>query len=155
MKAKMSHITAGKGDPQASDYVQLAAMPDILDSNTKHKAIFTKNHATAQEIELASLVRAAAGPPEASQNNTYREPNVTGQLAQVVDRNSIENVGAEEEISTYGSVDHEGNETSQGRQANSLIGVLEDNDDTEGNESGSSGDDELEDIEYDDGDEEE
>ena len=159
MKAKMSYIAAGKGVPPASNYAQLAAIPDILDSNTRRSAVFTKRHATAQECELASLIRTVAGPPEMTGHGIDLSNDVTRQSTQVTDESPIEDVESSRVVISDDFIDHRLNEPiqefeslEQEAQGHDLIGVLDY--DTEGNEFASSGEDEMEDVEDDEGDEE-
>ena len=56
----MLEIISGRGPPPDSDYARILAMPDILDRSTKHLTMFKRGKATAQEREMATIIRTMA-----------------------------------------------------------------------------------------------
>lgn len=62
MKAKLAKILAGDGVPNDIDYQKIAALPEILDKDTRHLAVLSTNKtATPREVQWASDVRTIAG----------------------------------------------------------------------------------------------
>lgn len=61
MKAKLAKILAGDGVPNDIDYEKIAALPEIIDKDTRHLAILSTNKtATPREVQWASDVRTIA-----------------------------------------------------------------------------------------------
>lgn len=61
MKAKLAKILAGDGVPNDMDYEKIAALPEIINKDTRHLAILSTNRlATQREIQWAADVRTIA-----------------------------------------------------------------------------------------------
>ena len=64
MKAKLTKILAGEGVPNDMDYEKIAALPEIIDKDTRHLAVLSTNKmATPREVQWAADVRTIASAP--------------------------------------------------------------------------------------------
>ena len=64
MKAKLAKILAGDGVPNDRDYEKIVALPEIIDTDTRHLAILSKKQMpTIREVHWAADVRIFASAP--------------------------------------------------------------------------------------------
>jgi hypothetical protein len=69
-KFKISHILAGRGIPNDSDYLHLAQMPDILGTALQRPQVVNKS-LTPQQLSSATHVRTMASSPERPLNEEH------------------------------------------------------------------------------------
>ena len=63
MKAKLAKILAGEGVPNDMDYEKIAALPEIIDKDTRLLAVLSSKTATKREVQWAADVRTIASAP--------------------------------------------------------------------------------------------